>query len=205
MAHVCRAMLRDQQLRSPTGVAAWEYYQMWMTAQQKVVMRKETFIDSRFFNSFYKFAEWAIQVGIPDPKMFINFVVSRTISPTIWVNDEVYSMFIEYFDTTVSPMDQAKVAITTIHDLADSYQVSPGKLFEVVEIGTLVSKVRQRKLTPWVLLHSSAFKSMYVNRLTDHQRITLETIIRPQHWVKVFKAQPDTVDMMKMITQEMKI
>lgn len=205
MGHKCKEMLRDETLRTPIGQAAWAHYQDWMTRQRKVVARPESFLDSRFFNSFIKFATWAIQVGIPDTSIYVRLMVEKQISPMIWTDDEIYAMFIEHFDHTLEPMEHARIAIDTLIELCDIAQCQPSDLFAKVDCSVIIDKLRQRKLSPWILLNSKQFKHFYVNRTNASQKVIMQNLIQAEHWHKIFQKRPNDVVTMKQMTQELGI
>ena len=65
MVHRCKAMKRDEQIRTPLGQSAWSYYQKWMKAYRRAVPSIETFLTSNFYTTFIKFAKFAQKVGLP--------------------------------------------------------------------------------------------------------------------------------------------
>lgn len=202
-SHKCKQMRRAELLQTVSGQAAYDAYQTWMLCQKRVVARAESFLDSRFFNSFNKFIAWANTVGLPDHKMFIKAMVEKQISPMIWTNDEVYTIFVEFFDHKISPMDHARIAVDTILDLCEEYECNNGEIFDRVDANVVITLLRQRKLSPWILLNSKKFKNFFVNRTSEHQKIILQTLIRPEHWKEIFEKKPDIVIAVKSIIGEM--
>lgn len=203
LAHKCKQMRRAETLQSVDGQAAWDTYQTWMLFQKKVVSRTESFIDSRFFNSLLKFVKWSRDVGIPDRKIFIRFMVEQNISPLIWTNDEIYTSFLEYFDLRVAPLDHVRIAVDTLLDLCEEYECEASHIFEKIDPNVVIINLRQRKLSPWLLLNSKAFRHMFANRTTEHQKIVLQTLIRYDHWKKQFDKNKSVLDEIKIIIQSM--
>ena len=129
MRHHCKQMKRDEEFRSVTGQQAWAFYQNWMKAYRRMVPAK-SFIHSKYFNSFIRFAEFSNKLKLPDTKAFIWLMKEKDISPTIWTNDQVYSMYLEFMDRKVSPKRHAEITINTLFDLAEEHNCEVSELFD---------------------------------------------------------------------------
>lgn len=198
-------MIREDQFKTVTGQRAWIFYQQWMKNQRKMVPKARGFINSRFFNSFYRFAEYAVSVKIKDTQLFILVMVEKGIPPTIWTNSEVYAMYLEYFDASATPQQQADVSINTLFDLAEQYECDIGECFEKVPVNEYIQHIRARNLSPWILMFSSKFREMLSTRSTTEQQVIIETLIKPDYWIRKFQAAPDVVISMKRYVKEMGI
>lgn len=203
--HRCKQMLRDEEFRTLLGQAAWSHYQKWMKAYRRLVPAPSTFLSSKYYQSFIRFAKHVQALHIPDVDSFIYLMKERDISPTIWTNDQVYTIYLEYLDRRASPEEQAKITITTLFKIADAAECDVGNVFGVLEPNEVISLLQERRLSPWLLLYSSKFKDMLLNKTSPEQRIIMETIIRPQYWVKKFEKHPEGVKLMKKYVEELGI
>jgi len=118
--HYCKQMQRIDELQTPTGQAAWAFYQRWMKAYRRMVPHIDSFSKSKYYQSFVRFAESVKRLNIPDPEAFINLMKEKDISPTIWTNDQVYALYLEFLDRRATPISQAKITINTIFNIADA-------------------------------------------------------------------------------------
>ena len=50
-------------------------------------------------------------MSIPDTDTFIKLMTDRDLSPTLWMLDKVYVLYIEHLDRKVGPMRQAQTTI----------------------------------------------------------------------------------------------
>jgi hypothetical protein len=75
----------------------------------------------------------------------------------------------------------------------------------MLEPNEVIVLLRERQLSPWILLFSKKFKEMLVNRVSDEQRIIMESIIRPQYWTTKFKKLPNDVATMRKYVEELDI
>ena len=184
MSHRCTAMKRDEQIKTPLGQTAWSYYQKWMKTQRRAVPSIETFLTSKFYTTFIKFAEFAQKVGLPDVDTFIWYMTEKKIPPVIWVNNEIYTTYIEFIDKKSNPYKEAKRTIDNLFKLADDLQCEVKELFDHLAPNDIIQMLHRRQLSPWILLHSSKFKQFLIHKTTKDERIVMETIIRPDYWAE---------------------
>ncbi len=203
MAHRCKAMARDEQIRTPLGQSAWSYYQKWMKAYRRAVPSIETFLTSNFYTTFIKFAKFARKVGLPDVDSFIWYMQEKDIPPVIWVNNEIYSSYIEFIDKRSDPNKQALQTIEYLFKIADEFQVDVAEVFSYLEPNDVILMLHRRQLSPWILLHSQKFKEFLINKTTDQEKIALEAIIRPDYWAEKKIQNPDIVVQMKKYVREL--
>ena len=205
LKHRCKQMIRDEEFRSPEGQAAWGYYQKWMREYQRFVSNYKSFLQSKYFNSFLKFAKFVKKVRIPDIDVFVRLMKEKDIHPTIWTNDKVYSLYLEYADRKLSPMKHAEITINTLFDYAEDKEVEVVDVFDNITPNEVIHFLRQRRLSPWILLHSDKFRTLYINKTTSEEKVILESIIRPQYWKHKFETQPKTVQIMKKYVSELQL
>jgi len=196
-------MIRDEDFRSPDGQAAWLYYQKWMKAYRRLVPNSKSFLNSKFFSSFLKFAKFVKKVQIPDTDAFIRLMKEKDISPTLWTNDQVYVLYLEFVDRTVSPLKHAEITINTLFDVAEGYEVDVADIFTVVNPNEMIQLLRQRKLSPWILLNSPKFRDFFVNKTSSEEKVILESIIRPPYWKKKFSSNQNNLEIMKRYVSEL--
>jgi len=205
LAHRCKKMIRAEEIKTPIGQAAWSYYQKWMKAYRRMVPPIKSFLNSKKYVSFVKFAKFVQKTQIPDTNAFIWLMKEKDIDPTIWTNDQVYSQYIEFLDRRASPYNQAKLTVTTLYKVADAADVEVPDLFDFLESNEVIQLFRQRRLSPWLMLHSSKFRKFFVSKLSNEQQIILETIIRPRYWSEKFKNNPKAVEDMKKYIRELNL
>ena len=166
MNHVCKERIRFDELQSPEGQAAYLYYSEWMKAHKRSVPPVEKFGESRFFSTFFKFAQHVKKVHIPNPKVFIKVMVENgDVSPALWCRDSVYSMYLQGYDQSVPPEKQFLDSLQLMEELARDYEVALPQVFETVPHSKLLELIERRKLSYWFLLASKAFRQY----LTAHE------------------------------------
>lgn len=184
--HKCEQMKRLEEFQTPLGQAAWSYYQMWFKAQKRMIPPTSSFLSSKYFRTFVNFAKHVQTVGLPKPDKFIWLMKEKQIQPTIWTNDNIYSTYIEFLDRAMSPLDQAKISIDTLLNIADKTQIDVSYIFNHITPNDIIHLLRTRQLSPWLLLRSKQFKLMFKEKTSPEQKIIIETFIRPDYWVEKF-------------------
>jgi len=197
-------MQRDEEFRTPIGQAAWMYYQEWMKVHRRQVPRADSFLHSKFYRSFIKFSKFVRTVQMPDPKLFIWLMKEKDVEPVLWATDGAYAAYLEFTDRKGDPRTQANITIDTIFKIADVAEVSHTDVFDVVTSAEVIQLLRQRRLSPWLLLHSKKFHTFVLNSSSE-ERTILETIIRPKYWGKKFQDNPETVALMKRYVSELNL
>jgi hypothetical protein len=198
-------MKRKEELESPTGQAAWQHYQTWMKCNHRLVPEIKSFLHSKFFNAFIRFAKFVKEVRIPDPELYIRFMIELDNPPVLFTSDQIYSAFLQHMDRKVSAAKNAQITTDTLFNIAEDAGVDVSKVFDIIDPNDLIQLLRQRRVSPWLLLHSDKFKKFYASNLTEDQRIVMKRLIRPEYWAVKLKEKPENVDLMKQMVGELGI
>jgi hypothetical protein len=157
MKHHCRERDRLDQLRSPVGQAAYAAYGEWMRLQRRSVPPAETFMTSRQYNHFIKFAEWADKTAIPNVSSFIKLMVDSGTQPVLWCRSNTYELYLQHYDSTFPPEQQFVESLEQLKLMAIDHGCEVSELFQQLGAIELAKLVRRRKLSPWVLVVSPKF------------------------------------------------
>lgn len=198
-------MQRAKDFKSMTGKAAWQFYQLWMKSHNRSVPQPDSFLHSRYFGTFLKFAKFVKQVNLPNVEIFIRQMKQKDIPPVMWTMDEVYQRYLEYLDFQISPHNMALTTVETLLDLADALECDVSDVFDELTGNEVIQLFRQRRLSPWVLLRSNRFKQFFANGTSGEEKIILETLIKPDHWREQFQKKPEIVKKMEMYVSELNL
>ncbi len=190
LAHKCDRMKKEEELKTPDGQAAWNYYRTWMKHKNRVPPTSPAFLASKYFKTFVKFVKFTKQIKLPMPEKFIWWSIIKDYPPNMWLDDEVYTQYLDFLDTTYDPLDQVSNSINTLLDYADNKQIDVSDIFEAINPNELIQLIRIRQVSPWLLLFSKKFKSMWTTRMSNEQQIIMETIIRPEYWGERLNQKP---------------
>jgi hypothetical protein len=205
LQHKCKQMKRYEEMQSPDGQAALNYYQLWMRNMKRLPPPAASFLTSKYFRTFITFTQFAKRVDLPRPDKFIWLMVQKEYPPTMWMNDDVYSIYIEFLDLGEQPVDQARRSIDTLITYTDKHEIDLSQVFIEMPMHDIIRMLHTRKLSPWLLLFSKTFKHAIVTRASDEQKIILENLIRPDYWLLQFDKRPQEVATIKRLVVEMGI
>lgn len=204
MKHECPQMKRAKDVSSIQGLEAYAQYSEWMRQKNHKVPPIETFSTSRYFNSFIKFSEYAKKLNLPSTSLFIKLMVQKDISPMLWTRDECYSFYLEWIDRKQDPIDQAAITVETLYKIAEAIEQPVTEVFKAMTAGEVMHLIRQRQLSPWLLLCSKAFKS-FLAALSGPEREDMLNLIGYNYWAEKFANNPSVVENMKLIASELGI
>lgn len=205
MSHKCEQMIRNEEIGTPLGQAAWIIYQKWMKASKKSVNNVNQFIKSkRYYRTFMKFAEFTKKVKLTDIDIFIRMAVMRNIQPQLWTHELIYKAYLEFLDNSVTPQELAEITVDLVKKMADAADCPVDEIFSYLTPGEIAQLIRDRKLYPWILLRSQRFGD-YFQTLDQDDKNHLISAIKPKFWKYKFEAQPDTDKWMKTKVRELGI
>ena len=199
MKHECTQMMRSREVQTVLGQQAYGMYKVWLEKQRRKAPVCEAFCTSAYYSSFLKFAQWSRETGIPDPQKYIEIMVDKKIAPALWRRNEAYGDYIEYIDKRSDPYEQVNTTVETILTLAEGLEIPPAQVFDQFSSGEITELIQQRRLSPWILLCSNAFKG-WVGKLHPGERQELMKIIGNTFWATRFEKHPDVVKNSKEIT-----
>lgn len=179
--HECLLMKKHKELKSPIGQTAWGYYHRWFIEQKRLPPSSEAFLGSKLFRTFINFANFVKKIQLPYPDKFIWYMVQKKYQPVIWINDEIYTEYLNWIDYTISPLDQAKSSVKTILKYVDKQDIELDQFFSHINPNELIQLIRERKLSPWLLLFSAKFAECF-GGLSREQQLIMETLIKPDFW-----------------------
>ena len=204
MKHECTAMTRSHEIQTILGQSAYGMYKVWLEKQRRKPPAVEGFISSAYYSSFYKFAQWCRETGIPDPQKYIELMIKEKIAPALWRRNEAYQIFLEYSDRKSDPYEQVNIAIDTILTLSEGLEIKPAEVFGRLTSGEITELIQQRRLSPWLLFCSKSFKD-WIATLHEGERAALMTNIGIGFWSEKLERSPDVVKNVREIATQLGI
>jgi len=201
MKHHCEEKRRLEQLKSPLGQAALGYYRDWMKLKKFSQPSAEAFMESRYYRPFITFAQLVIDANISRPDRYAELMVEGDISPTLWCRGQCYAMYLEWTDKLTDPLDQVQESINYLLDLCEKEGVELPKIFEHLGAQRVLSLVRQRRLTPWLLFCSPKF-GKFLKLLDQSQLKVFDGVVSSSYWGNRFQTEKATINNIKMIVAE---
>ena len=204
MKHECTAMRRSHEIQTRQGTMAYAFYKHWLEKQRRQAPPVETFITSSYYTSFFQFAAYCLEQGLPDPMKYVELMVDEKISPALWRRPEAYQRYLEYIDRRSDPYEQVNIAVETVLALSEGLGVAPAEVFKTFKPAEMIELIHQRRLTPWMLFCSRSFKN-WASGLHDTDRRDLMRIIGVDYWSSKLERAPEVVKNIKMIVEELGI
>lgn len=160
MRHSCRERTRAMEMETPTGRQAYIHYSEWMRRSKRSVPPITTFTSSSFYLAFMKFAEYVQRVNLPNPSGFIQTMIKyNNVPPSLWCRDNVYAMYMQSYDAVVSPTQQYIESLDFILQYSADNAMEPREVFGSLGVDKLLELVQKRRLSPWFLVSSKAFRT----------------------------------------------
>ena len=204
LKHTCDKMRRHEEIKTPIGQTAYSFYQLWFQLKKKVAPAIESFLESKQYKPFIQFATFVKRVKITEVDLFIRMMNEKSVLPAHWTRDEMYSLYLEYLDRKITPYRQAGITVKTIEKLADAASCDISEVFNILTGPELIQLVRERKLSPWVLLKSPKFNVKFELMSQEEQGIFLK-LVRLEYWKNKFVSKPEVNQYMKKLVEEMEL
>ena len=198
-------MRRDAQIRTQEGQAAWQFYQLWLKKNRRSTRGIHSFVGSRYYKAFNKFAEFVKKLSLPEPDTFIWFVVDKKYEPTLWTDRRVYQEYLEFLDRQGDYLSRAACTIKTIKKIASEVGCEFAEVFDHITAPELIHKINSRELSPWLLLASPKFINFYKTEISPTDRVRIEGIIRIPYWKERFAKYPDAHKDMKSMVKRLNL
>jgi len=207
LRHRCDAKEKVQTLASPTGQAAFGYYNEWLRQRRFTPQTATTFLESKLFKTFVKFAQMVIDANIAKPEKYISIMLVADLNPTMWCRSNAYSLYLDHIDALSDPMQEVQDSINYLFDLCEKEEWlndddTPNikGVFVLMGVQRILSYLRQKRLSPWLLFCSKTFNEV-LKHMDPSERSSLNNIINAEHWANKFKKNPQTVKDIVTITQ----
>lgn len=205
-AHMCTQKERHLFLKTRQGMSTYELYLHWRKTNGRSATTVNTFVASRYYTGFVKFYKFSRNVGLPEPKMFIEFANDKGLLPNTWLNMELYDAYVLHFDTNISPMKLAELSLKTLYALSNILECDVSDVFDHLETHEIAQLINERKLSPWLLLNSKSFMR-FLNRIAKNKSdtIVLKSVLDSDSWYNKFFNDPSTVAKMREICSKINL
>jgi hypothetical protein len=202
MKHHCEPKRRAQELMTPIGQAAFEFYREWMRMKKYSQPSAAAFMESKFYRSFLNFAQLVQDANISKPERYMALMIEADILPILWCRDQCYSVYLDYMDKVSDPIEQVQDSINYLLDICEKEGYSLSNVFEKLGAQQVLSLVRQRRLTPWLLFCSPTFGSL-LKTLDKHQLAAFNTVVNANYWQERFTEEKKVLDDIRHIVKEL--
>lgn len=202
MRHACEPKRRMTELASPLGQAAFGFYREWMKMKKFSQPGAAAFMESKYYRSFINFAQLVMDANISKPEKYMALMVEADVQPMLWCRDQCYTVYLDWMDKLQDPIDQVQDSINYLLDICEKESSSLDKIFEHLGAQRVLSLIRQRRLTPWLLFCSASFGSL-LKTLDKSQLGAFNVVVNSGYWANRFQKDTSTVAQIKVIAKEL--
>lgn len=190
--HTCKEKDRAEQIKTPEGIAAYEFYKIWMRKRKYRAGSLETFTSSRHYNAFINFAKF---IKITEIKMIDEYIdlmmgyMDGGLDPIIWSKDFGYKLYQSWLDAQCDPILQVEQTVIYISRYCETRRIDMKDFFNSVTFNQYVQWIRKRTISPWFALLSPHSISFIVdNPSVDEHDIQqfYKTIGGQELWTNIF-------------------
>lgn len=169
MRHACKGRAKIDELQSPVGQAAYAFYSEWMSRSKRKAPPIETFAGSKLYSTFIKFAKHVVRVRLPNVSGFIRTMVDNgNVQPSLWCRDNVYAMYLQGYDAVVTPTQQFVSSLDEMYAFAKEFNCYISDVYNQLGVETILDLVQKRKLSPWFLISSVAFRGWMMQQSEEN-------------------------------------
>lgn len=188
LKHYCKEWKKVDLANSIEGEKAFALYQRWIKQSKGGIVKKPSFLTSRYFNAFIKISEFLDQVDIIDRAMYVDFMSKKKYFPNVWMESTAFDQFRSHLDSKIPPIKLIKISAKTISDESEDLGCDSSEYFDFVEPYHVLHLFETRKLSVWLLLQSSKFRTFVNKRLNQDQKIVMKTFLDSKKWAERYNA-----------------
>jgi len=189
-------------MKTPDGVAAWLAYSAWLKCMGKKVPPHTSFLVSKFYQSFIRFAEFVREVRTINVDRYVQNMVKNDVPPVVWTNPAIYAEWVRSQQVERPPMKVVESTTLFLLEHSDKNGFDVAELFDKVTCPEVTEWIRTGVVSPWFLLGSSKFKQWFA-ALDDGDRQFLTDVLDPSEWLTKLKNNPNTLTKIKAIVAEL--
>ena len=174
MRHNCEQKRRAEEIGSPSGIAAYSFFELWLRLRKFKSQSREAFMASKYYRAFLKFALMVPAAGITKPETYVKLMLDNGITPDLWCRDACYKIYLDWVDRIADPLEQVQSSIEVLMDIAEKEGVNYQDAIGHLGARKVLALIIQRKLSPWFLLHSvkvqQLLKSLPKDELKEYDK-----------------------------------
>lgn len=174
--HNCKKKKRFEEIHTARGQAAWQLYCEWFRIKKIKVPEQESFLQSRFYNSFISFSDFIKEMSINDSSLYMQYMVKKDYPPIMWCNRHLFGEYLKLCLINIPPMDQVSITVDWLDKYAGKMECCITDVIEKLESYQIMDGIRSARFLPWYFLHSPKFSKKIKQFNKDLQNDFMITI-----------------------------
>lgn len=201
--HVCEQKRRYLQKDSKASRIGYDAFNRFFKLSQNNKGDKtyDEFAKSPYYNAFVKFGSYVSNVNPLYPDHYINWVIRSGTKLDHWCKDSLYEKYVLELIHTEQVETALDRSVKHMQDWADENSSQWNHYFKYVSTSRAMFDIKDGKISPWLILNSPTGKQL-LNKFDDTQLAAIAAVIDPKVWVRQFKADKDSLDLVRMIVNQ---
>lgn len=204
MRHHCEQKRRASEIISPLGQAAYGYYSEWMRVKKFSQQTTATFMSSKYYRAFINFAQLIIDANISRPEKYIAIMNDADLPPVLWCRESAYALYLDWMDKLQDPLDSVQESVNYLLDICEKEGTGLPNIFSHLGSSRVLSLIRQRRLSPWLLFCSSTFGTL-LRSLDKSELSAFNAVVNSSFWATKFSQNRAIVENIKTIAKELEL
>jgi len=186
-------------------IKAFEYQKIYSRVQRRRPTKDiDSFIRTATYPHFIRLLKFAKAVNIPDIEYYLRTMIRSKRSPTTWTTDKSYRIFLERMNSSTSALKSIGISATELQSMASKLSIPVSELVDFMTIEEVLQLVRQRRLSPWLILQSPSFKKK-ISTSDEGMQQTTTKIIDPTYWTIIMAQNTEAVLLARKVVKALGI
>lgn len=182
---------------------AYDVHILWQRMHSKTSCKTlQSFIVSRAFMSFVNYALYAKRMHIFSDRLYLCAMKKNKRHVSQWCTSYSYTKYCAFMYNQLNPVEAMNETCGLLKALSGEKSCTPREYIQAMDMHILLKHIRQFKITPWILFHSSTFRNRLLE-LPEGARETLFELVNPHDWRLKFYRDPknttEAVNRVKML------
>lgn len=182
--HLCEKKKRFQDKDTKYSRIAFEVYNKFVTNKlnkKKVTPTFMDFINFKFYNDFYKFSIYVIDMNILDPIKFVDYILQSNYKISHWTSNYVYEKYINEYLVKENSTDALARFLKLLFEWCEENDDEPGNFFEKLKPHIFFYYVEKGLISPWIFYSTNKINNI-VGMLDGIQTEIVHGRINPKVW-----------------------
>ena len=203
ITHVCEQKRRHLAATEKHVIIGYKTFVRFFQLTQNLKATKTyvEFAKSPYYNAFVKFGSYVNNVNPLYPEHYIEWIVKSGVRLDHWCRDELYEKYV----LELIHSEQSEVAlersIKTMDNWAKDHNSVWSHYFNYVSPSRATFDIKDGKISPWLILNCESGKKLLAS-MNDEQLASISNVIDPQVWVKKFKSNKTSLQLVRDIVKE---
>ena len=186
-------------------VAAFELQATYASILKRRGCKSEdSFLRSASFPHFVKLIRFGRETHVPDLVLYLKIMVAAERRPNTWINDHSYRLFLEIMNSQAAAPDMIEISAKTIQALAEKNEMGVPAYVLLMGVGEMLQLMRQRRLSPWIILNSDLFKRK-IQESTPEEKEVIARLIDADYWTITMRDNGSALSLARRVSGVLEI